>query len=234
MPALFTRMSRRPNAACSASTAASTAAASVMSTSRHVTRRRRRLQRLGRGLEPVGGEVPETDRRTGRQEQPGDGAAEPSRTAGDDRGLARKVVGVHVGPRVLTMAPSKPNMETVSKLEFVSISSSIPMSTTAVDRCLTIVEALVDESAGVSLVDLAARLEMPTAPSTARSPRWPRAAMSGRTPRRRPMPSRSGSRRWGFGCSARATCRTPASWCCSVSPRRPENTAAWRSSTAAA
>ena len=35
------------------------------------------------------------------------------------------------------------------------------MSTTAVDRCLSVVEALVDESAGVSLVDLAARLEMP-------------------------------------------------------------------------
>ena len=35
------------------------------------------------------------------------------------------------------------------------------MSTTAVDRCLSVVEALIDESAGVSLVDLAARLEMP-------------------------------------------------------------------------
>ncbi len=35
------------------------------------------------------------------------------------------------------------------------------MSATAVDRCLSIVEALADESAGVSLVDLAARLEMP-------------------------------------------------------------------------
>lgn len=38
---------------------------------------------------------------------------------------------------------------------------SISMSTTAVDRCLSVVEALIDESAGVSLVDLAARLEMP-------------------------------------------------------------------------
>jgi DNA-binding IclR family transcriptional regulator len=35
------------------------------------------------------------------------------------------------------------------------------MSTTAVERCLSVVEALVDESAGVSLVDLAARLDMP-------------------------------------------------------------------------
>lgn len=35
------------------------------------------------------------------------------------------------------------------------------MSNTAVERCLSIVEALVDESAGVSLVDLAARLDMP-------------------------------------------------------------------------
>jgi DNA-binding IclR family transcriptional regulator len=35
------------------------------------------------------------------------------------------------------------------------------MSTTAVERCLNVVEALVDESAGVSLVDLAARLDMP-------------------------------------------------------------------------
>ena len=32
---------------------------------------------------------------------------------------------------------------------------------TAVDRCLSVVEALIEESAGVSLVDLAARLEMP-------------------------------------------------------------------------
>jgi DNA-binding IclR family transcriptional regulator len=35
------------------------------------------------------------------------------------------------------------------------------MSTTAVERCLNVMEALVDESAGVSLVDLAARLDMP-------------------------------------------------------------------------
>ena len=35
------------------------------------------------------------------------------------------------------------------------------MSATAVERCLSVVEALVDESAGVSLVDLAARLDMP-------------------------------------------------------------------------
>ena len=35
------------------------------------------------------------------------------------------------------------------------------MSSTAVERCLSVVEALVDESAGVSLVDLAARLDMP-------------------------------------------------------------------------
>src|SRR5436190_450675 len=35
------------------------------------------------------------------------------------------------------------------------------MSTTAVERCLNVVEALVDESAGVSLVDLAERLDMP-------------------------------------------------------------------------
>jgi IclR family transcriptional regulator, acetate operon repressor len=46
-------------------------------------------------------------------------------------------------------------------MEIVSRMESISMSTTAVDRCLSIVEALVDESAGVSLVDLAARLEMP-------------------------------------------------------------------------
>ena len=35
------------------------------------------------------------------------------------------------------------------------------MSTTAVDRCLSVIESLVEESAAVSLVDLAARLEMP-------------------------------------------------------------------------
>ena len=33
------------------------------------------------------------------------------------------------------------------------------MSATAVERCLSVVEALVDESAGVSLVDLASRLD---------------------------------------------------------------------------
>jgi len=35
------------------------------------------------------------------------------------------------------------------------------MSATAVDRCLSVMEALIDESGGVTLVDLAARLEMP-------------------------------------------------------------------------
>lgn len=35
------------------------------------------------------------------------------------------------------------------------------MSATAVDRCLSVVEALIDEGDGLSLVDLAARLEMP-------------------------------------------------------------------------
>jgi hypothetical protein len=59
-------------------------------------------------------------------------------------------------------------MEIVSSLEIASrfgfqTSSSRPqrMSATAVERCLSVVEALVDESAGVSLVDLAARLDMP-------------------------------------------------------------------------
>jgi IclR family transcriptional regulator, acetate operon repressor len=35
------------------------------------------------------------------------------------------------------------------------------MSTNAIDRCVSLIEALVEESAGLSLVDLAARLEMP-------------------------------------------------------------------------
>ena len=100
--------------------------------------------------------------------------AEAARAAGDDRGLAGEVVVVHARLTASTACRSTGNsFQTGNRFQdCFDLSTSAPrasphlhvdphMSTTAVERCLSIVEALVDESAGVSLVDLAARLDMP-------------------------------------------------------------------------